>query len=78
MPDLEDLQLAEADAETYFVEDTRTDPPTRLGVIGRVYPNGFDDMARWNSAGSGARFRKHETPYSTIDGALATFVGPDE
>jgi len=78
MPDLEHLEVTAAEGELFFVDDIRTDPPTRLGAIGRIFPNGFDDMPRWNSSGTGARFRRHGTPYSTIEGALDTFVGPDD
>ena len=77
MPGLADLRMSEGGAEIYYVDDVRTVPPTRLGIVGRVYPDGFDRTPRWNSAGSGARFRHHETPYSTAEGALKTFVGPD-
>jgi hypothetical protein len=64
MPARGDLRLTETAGDLFVVEDLRTDPPTSLGTIERVYPNGFDDLPRW--------------PFSTVEGAFGTFIGPDE
>ena len=78
MPAREHLRVVEDHASIYLVHDIRTDPPTPLGAIGRVLPDGFDLLPRWNSIGLGSRFRTHETPYSSVEGALEAFIGPDE
>lgn len=74
MPTLEDLDFFPSGEDRFRIEKWGR----VIGEIVRIYPNGFDDMARWQPEGAGARYGLKDAPRSTVGGALAAFVGEDD